>query len=87
VSGRAVYIEWLDHNDLSDENAWVKIDELDPAPSKVRSLGFVVKETAESLVIAHSIGGDGECAGPFCVVKRAAVLVRTIPQSALKEKK
>jgi len=77
---RAYLIEWLDHADLGNEGAWQKADDLDTSAARVVSIGWLVRQTKETVVIAHSVGvgGDRDVAGPMLIVRSAIVRMEPI---------
>lgn len=53
-----VYVEWLDHNGGSD--GWFDIDDRDAVLSKVRTIGWLLHEEDDSILVASttSIGNE-----------------------------
>jgi hypothetical protein len=67
-------VEWIDP--YSDDDEWTTIEKIVVDIPTVYSIGFVVKETKDVLVIAHSFGRkagdkDAECCGMMIIPKRA----------------
>lgn len=72
----AVYVEWLDHNAPDADASWVGQGE--PAGvSTCHSVGYLISETPDALVIAHT-AEDGECIGRFVLVRAAVVRVERL---------
>lgn len=51
-----LYIVWKDHS--SDDRAWVRAADVAPLPQIIHSVGFFVKETEDTLVLAGMQGTD-----------------------------
>jgi len=68
-------VEWIDP--YSDDEEWTAINKIKIDLPTVYSVGFVVKETKEVLVIAHSFGripkekSEQECCGMMIIPKKA----------------
>lgn len=71
-AGRVYVIEWMDHCDSNGENAWINVSDIDAGAVYLRSVGYVVKLTEESVVIAHTLQG-GQASSPFTIVRSAVV--------------
>jgi hypothetical protein len=63
-------VDWIDHADLGNDQAWTKIADIDARAPICRSVGFVVRETDDGLVISHTVGDD-DCSSPFLILKSA----------------
>lgn len=84
--GRVYAIEWLDHCDSGGDHAWVNVSEIDSNAVLLRSVGYVVKATPESVVIAHTLQG-GQASSPFTIVRSAIVGSSEIKLPPLRRKK
>lgn len=67
-----VYVVWLDHCAPDADASWVDATGDQPVPSTCRSVGFLLSETHDAVVIAHT-EDDGEAIGRFVLVKSAIV--------------
>lgn len=68
-SMKSVYLEWEDSESLS---SWKYVDELPIDVHICRSLGWIIKETKDVLVIASSVSSGGDqCTGAIGIPKRA----------------
>lgn len=67
-----VYVVWLDHCAPDADASWVDATGDQPEPSTCRSVGFLLSETPEAIVIAHT-EDDGEAIGRFVLVRSAIV--------------
>ena len=77
ASPRAYVIEWLDHMDVGGDYAWYNIAEIEAVAPRLRSVGFVVKETDEALYLAHT-ADEEQSSCPFLILKSAIVERREI---------
>lgn len=67
---KKVYLEWLDH--CTQDQGWTKFDTVDGNPVLVASVGFLVKETKLTYVLATSTSfGEG---GPFSIIIKSCVV-------------
>ena len=83
VSLHAYVIDWLDHAEVGSEQAWSNIGEIDADAPLVRTVGFVVKETPQAYVIAHTTDNE-ECSSPFILLKATVVSMKKIRLPAKK---
>lgn len=66
-------IEWLDHCTY-DKSEWRSEEEVGKLePIKVITLGFLVKETKESVILASTGTIDGHLGQEFLILKRGIV--------------
>ena len=82
-------IEWFDP--YSDDSEWQSVDKIKIDLAMVYSIGHVIKETDEVIVIAHSLGRTpsektNECCGMMiipkkCIKKRRKISVKAIGKS------
>lgn len=75
---KVVVVQWLDHHSVGADSAWQDADAIDASPALVLSVGFKVKETKSTVVIAHTFD-EGETLGAFVIVKKAIVSMKEIP--------
>lgn len=64
---RVECITWFDSMGRS---GWVPTDELQDPPTKMITVGLVIKETRKSVTVTHSVG-HGQAYAPFTIPKRA----------------
>lgn len=72
------YFEWLDHADTG-EHPWQDVSELDAEPPLCRTVGWIVKRTPKSFVVAGTIS-DEQVSSTFillrsCIVRMVALEV------------
>jgi len=76
---RSVFIIWLDPSKI-DLNPWMYLDEADTLfPAKVASIGWIIHEADEYLVLASSIGTNEVCLSPVVILKAAILHMEEIP--------
>lgn len=80
-----VYVEWLDHNAPDPDASWVDATEVAEV-SVCHSVGYLISETPDALVIAHT-AEDGECIGRFVLVRAAVVRVERLRLPRVKRTK
>jgi len=72
------WIEWYDHSSYS-ENAWRTHEEFEAlGPIRVVSLGFVITENDQSLVIVPHYGENDKGGGEMCILKSDIVVRRLL---------
>ena len=77
-----VYLRWTDHSGYSDE-PWKQIDDIvkDLQVFEVRSVGWVVFEDDQRIVICPHIA-ETDCAlGAMCIIKQNIIERRTIDET------
>ena len=74
----AVWVEWVDHADPSkDDKVWHDLDALDTEPAVIHTIAFLIKETRDAYLVAHSYGAsdaedeEQQGAGPLLIAKSA----------------
>ena len=73
---RSIFIVWLDSTTLE---SWMHLEEAEKlAPSKVASIGWIIHEADEYLVLASSIGEDDVCLTPTIILKAAVLHMEEI---------
>lgn len=71
--GKVYVVDWLDHCEAKDSGqAWVEVADIDASPCLLRSVGFLVKLTAETIVLAHTLQ-NGQSSAPFTIIRAAIV--------------
>jgi hypothetical protein len=60
-------IQW---DDAATDHGWQQPDEIEPHVEMALTVGFVVKETADHVVIASTVGEDGSCNGRIQIPKK-----------------
>lgn len=71
--GALTYVEWLDHCSLSGRT-WYDLDEvLDVRPLHIKTVGWVVKETDEYVVLANQATEGEKFSGDICIIKSCVV--------------
>ena len=76
---RLVIVEWLDHTEGKD---WVEIDKVDPDPLHCFTVGWVIAETDDVMVVApnYSVekGQARMVTGEMQILKKVIVIVQGI---------
>lgn len=65
-----VYVEWLDHSEVGEDHAWIDIEELCTELPVCSTVGWMVRETTDAILVAHT-WSDPQVCGPFLIVKAA----------------
>lgn len=75
---RIVLVHWRDHSSVSPRGRWNQMDEVrDLAPSSGMSIGAVVVDETERLVIAaHFVEGD--VGGDLCIPRENIISIRDL---------
>lgn len=73
----AYIIDWKDHADLDADQAWSNISEIDANAPIIRTVGFVVKETEDGYVVAHTTDAE-QCSTPFLILKATVLAMKKI---------
>lgn len=74
---KSVFIVWLDSTSLE---SWIHLEEAQElSPSKVVSMGWIIHESDEYLVLASSIGEDDVCLSPTIILKAAILHMEETP--------
>jgi hypothetical protein len=81
----AYVIDWLDHCDLGGSQAWTDVSKIDTKAPLIRTVGFIVKETTEGLVVSHTLH-EGECSTPFLILRSAIIRKEPIKLPPLRRK-
>ena len=72
---KIVLVEWIDS---STEYGWLKVESFDTSVVKCQSVGFLIKETDDAIVVTLSRSDSGRCADaitiPKCSIKRIRYL-------------
>jgi hypothetical protein len=64
-----VLVEWLDSR---RGEGWVRLDELESAVTRCRSVGWIIAKDKESVTLAGHIGENpDQCCGDLTIPKRA----------------
>jgi hypothetical protein len=73
MCGKIVLIEWVDSYSVYEQ--WDFLNDLkEPEIIKCKSVGFIVNETDESILIMPHISGDNEAGkGGICIPKLAII--------------
>jgi hypothetical protein len=83
--GELVQIVWIDSAQLLSDGVWsAKEDVLEISHDYILSVGFVVKETEENIVLVAHVS-ETEFSGEMCIPK-AAVIDR-VPLKVVKKRK
>lgn len=82
---RAYVIDWLDHADLGADQAWTDVEKIDAKPPLIRTVGFIVRETPDALVVSHTLH-EGECSTPFLILKSAILSKEQLKLPPLRRK-
>ena len=76
--GGAYVVDWLDHcQNAGETHAWIDRASVEPELALIHSVGFVVAETEEAIVITHTMDST-ECLQPFSIVRAAIVRVQEL---------
>lgn len=70
------YLVWLDHCEPSNPNVWwspTELAELD-GPTRVETVGFVVREEEDWLAVAGQLTDDGMTSQPLVIIKSCIVV-------------
>ena len=70
----AVYIEWFD---AQSEDNWHFVDELEDELPLIRTLGFLLREHKDRIVVAQNLDSENE----------STSMVMTIPRAWIKRKR
>lgn len=65
-------------DDAATSHGWEQANDIKPEVEIAVTVGFLVKETAEHVVIASTVGEDGSCNGRIQVPKKMIRKRRTI---------
>jgi len=73
---KLVRVTWID---AADYNGWVhSVDNLEP--SKIESIGWLVKSRKRYIVIASAVSAYGSMNAPLCIPRSAITEYRTLNQ-------
>jgi hypothetical protein len=73
MKNKIVLIEWVDSYSVYEQWDFLK-DLKEPEIMKCKSVGFIVKETNESILIMPHISGDNEAGkGGICIPKLSII--------------
>lgn len=73
MKNKIVLIEWVDSYSVYEQWDFLK-DLKEPEIIKCKSVGFIIKETDESILIMPHISGDNEAGkGGICIPKLAII--------------
>lgn len=82
---RVYVIDWLDHCDLGANQAWTDVDKIESTAPLIRTIGFIVKETKDGIVVAHTLH-DGQASTPFLILKSAIIRKEVVKLPPLRRK-
>ena len=82
---RAYVIAWLDHADLGANQAWTDVDKIKLVPPLIQTVGFVVKEDATSVGVAHTLH-EGQASTPFLILRSAILSMEPLKLPLLRRK-
>lgn len=74
--GNIVFVKWIDahHDHISD---WTTLSEIEFPDTKIESVGFLVKEDKEHIMIASTrCVSDNNVCGFFTITKRQIIEIR-----------
>lgn len=54
---KLVTVEWVDAH---SEDAWTDIEEIDNSPMVCRTVGYLIKETKQTVSVAGTVSDDGQ---------------------------
>lgn len=80
-----LYIEWKDHS--SEDKGWQNMATLDAEAPIIRSIGFFIKETEDSIVLAGAMGSDEEFGTMQYILKNCIVNKAELTKRRRKVKK
>lgn len=63
-------VKWEDHHSI---NGWQDISSINEEPLINTSIGFLVKETSDHLILAQSLVGDGEQCGDIISILKKTI--------------
>lgn len=76
--GALLLIEWMDSASAAGGGTWKDAEELkELAPVRLRSVGWVLREDKESVVLVGHIA-ESQCSGDLCIPKKAIVKRRVL---------
>lgn len=79
-SSKTALIQWRDHKEIEGDGVWYKFSEVDLNIPICHSIGFIIKENKDMVVISHTISDD-ECITPFMILKKDIVLIDRYPKN------
>ena len=79
TTGRVDEVEWLDH---CSENGWARPDRYDHTLSRCRSVGYVVKETKDTVTLLQNQASPNSVADTTTIAKKLIVRRRTLRKEA-----
>ncbi len=69
-----VYIEWIDSR--GTHSSWTELDDMAHDPCIIKSVGYVVNETENSIHIVPHIGTDPEQGCGDMVIPKVAIILQ-----------
>lgn len=77
--------EVVDWEDSTGPRGWATIAQIDTAPMRIRSAGWVIDETAASITLAGHLGdADEDAYAPLSIPKRAILKRRRVHDRAVR---
>ena len=74
---RLVRIEWHDAYHVN-AGQWFDPDALDPEPCNCITVGLLIRESSDAVMVAHTVQENGDCTGGFVVPKANIVSLETL---------
>jgi len=74
---RLVRIVWHDAWHVS-AGEWFDPDVLDPVPCECITVGLLIRESPDAVLIAHTVQEDGDCTGGFVIPRANIVSMETL---------
>lgn len=71
-----IVVGWKDHYDL--EHAWVTIDEIPQNAAIIITVGFVVREDDDELVLARDMDCDQDKVGGVMIIHKPLIVFRQL---------
>ena len=70
---KVIMVHWYD---AVSDNSWLKIDDVHPSTGLTQSVGFLVKETKEAIVLSHTYDPDSSHVNGTMEIPKALIKKR-----------
>jgi hypothetical protein len=74
---RLVRIEWFDSCHYN-AGAWFDPDDIDPEPCACITVGLLIRESADAVMVAHTVQESGDVTGAFVIPRSNIVTMETL---------
>lgn len=75
---KKVEIHWLDHCSYSDQGWYHPETYNDLKPTVIKTVGYLLKETDDYVLVGLSVGKQRQVSGVFCIIKKCIVKRRKL---------